>query len=364
MQGKRNYLIIRNTGVTISQSVWLEVTSTIDNWGLAKYFSINKSTLTITCTLNNKQIIFRGLDDVQKIKSVRAKSGPITDILIEEATEIPSHKIFKELIKRQRGHSEVPKRITMLFNPIYQTHWIYRDFFAGFWKDGGEQYQSREGLSILKTTYSDNTHLTKDDVKDLENEQDPYFYNVYTLGNWGTLGHQVFKNWRIENLSGIVDTFDNIRNGIDWGFGSDPFAFIRVHYDKTRRRIYIFKALSREGLLNNEVVELIKPIIGNEIVTCDSAEPKSVAELRTYKINAKGAKKGAGSVEFGIKWLQQHEIIIQEGLTDVVNEFVLYRFKEDRNGVVLPIPIDAFNHYIDALRYALESDMVENKWGW
>ena len=361
IQGKRNYLVIRNTANTITQSVWLEVISTIYEWKLDKYFKINKSDRIITCLLNKKQIIFRGLDDVQKIKSVRALDGAITDILIEEATEVNGHNIIKELIKRQRGKSEVPKRITLLFNPVYKTHWIYKDFFAGLWEDD-KNYVENDKLSILKTTYKDNLHLTYEDTQDLENETDKYYYDVYTLGNWGVLGNRIFENWEVEDLTDIKETFDNYKNGADWGFGSDPFAFGRMHYDKKHKTIYFLDEIYKRGLLNDQSGKMVKKIIDNEIVTCDSSEPKSIEEWRRYGLNARGAKKGKGSIEHGIKWLQQQRIIIDRKCQNAINEFTVYKWKEDKNGEPIPTPTDKDNHLIDLIRYAFEDEMNDEKW--
>ena len=364
MQGKRNYLIVRNTGATIHQSVWLEVIGTIAQWNLEKYFAINKSTSVITCLLNNRQIIFRGLDDVQKIKSVRAKDGAITDIIIEEATELQSRNIYKELMKRQRGHSEVPKRFTFIFNPILQSHWIYTEFFQGFWKDGGEQFQANDRLSILKTTYKDNEFLTEEDIKDLESETDRYFYEVYTLGNWGVLGNLIYRNWEITDLSGMVFSDNVLRYGIDWGFSADPFAFGEMAYYRQKKELYIKKEIYASGMLNEETMPIVKQIAGKSIVTCDGAEPKSIEEFRRYGINAKSTKKGKGSVEFGVKFLQGLKIYVDKSCQNTINEFQQYKWKEDRYGNVLPIPLDKHNHAMDMIRYALEDDMVEKeRWG-
>lgn len=359
LKGDRNYLICRNTGNTIGQSVWLEVIGSINQFKLTKLFVINKTDRVITCRLNNKQILFKGLDDVQKIKSIRALDGPITDIVIEEGTELTSMALIKDLLKRQRGISKVPKRLTIIFNPIYKTHFLYTEFFLGFWDESGEQFQADDRLSILKTTYKDNLrYLSEEDVYDLEHEEDKYYYSVYTLGNWGVLGHLIFSNWKTADLSGLKNTFDNYRNGVDWGFGVDPFAFIRLHYDRSRKKLYLVNEIYQTGLLNEDSANLVKPLVGRELVTCDSAEPKSVADYRKYDINAYGAKKGKGSVEHGIKWLQSKEIIIDKTLQNSQNEFSLYKWKEDRNGIVQPVPVDKNNHIIDALRYACEGDMT------
>lgn len=354
IQGSRNYLIVRQVMVTIKRSVFNEILKAISNFKLMDYFTINRTDLVITCNLNGGQILFAGLDDAEKIKSITPAKGVITDIWVEEATEI-EYKDFKQLNKRLRGRSAVPKRVTLSFNPILQDHWIYKEFFD-IWEDD-KQYVENDRLSILKTTYKDNRFLTEEDIADLENETDPYYYNVYTLGNWGVLGAVIFKNWEVKDFD--PENFTSYVDGIDWGFSSDPFAYIQAHLEKSTWTIYITDEIEAVGMLNHESSALVKPKLGGRIVTCDSATPQNIAEYNALGIAAKGAKKGPGSIESGINWLKQFNIVIHPRCTNFKNEISRYKYKEDRNGNVLPVAVDRDNHLIDALRYALEDTMNE-----
>lgn len=358
--GHRNYLIVRNVQSTIKRSVLNEITKAINNMKVNEYFEINKTDMVITCKLNKKQILFCGLDDVEKIKSITPIDGVITDIWVEEATET-EYKAVKQLDKRLRGRSKVTKRLTLSFNPILKDHWLYTNYFD-IWEDD-KQYIEKNNVSILKTTYKDNKYLTKDDIAALENETDQYYYEVYTLGNWGVLGAVIFKNWKVEDFTDIENIFDSYRHGTDWGFADDPFAYIKCHYNKSRKRLYICDEIEAVGLLNEESAPMVKEKAGSSRVTCDSAEPKSISDFRRLKVNAVGAKKGPGSIEFGIKFLQGLEIIIHPRCQLFKNEISKYKYKEDKNGNILPIPIDKDNHLLDALRYALEDDMVSRKIG-
>lgn len=354
----RNYLIIRAVAKTIKRSVFAEIKKVIAAWGMLAEFKINESDLTITCK-NDYQILFTGLDDVEKLKSITPAKGAITDIWIEEATEA-SQEDVKQLMKRQRGGDEgTPKRLTLSFNPILQNHWIYVEYFQSIaWADDQTEY-SGDGLSILKTTYKDNSYLTEQDRSDLENEKDEYFYNVYTLGNWGVLGDVIFTNWKIQDLSEMLNQFVNIRNGLDFGFSSHPAAVTRSHYDSNKKIIYIFKELYETGMTNDVLAKEVKDMIGDEPVVCDSAEPKSITELQMHGVSAIEAKKGKDSVNFGIDWLKQQAIIIDSRCINVKKEFQSYHWKKDKNGIAMRIPVDAFNHAIDSLRYAFENDMAE-----
>lgn len=351
---KRNYLIVRNVAKSIRQSTFNEICKAIDNANANHLFSINKTDMVITCK-NGYQILSCGLDDPQKIKSITPAKGVLTDIWIEEATEI-EYNSYKELTKRLRGESAFKgsKRITLSFNPILKSSWIYQEFFAN-WQDDKTFYKDDKVL-IIKTTYKDNKFLTAEDISAMENETDSYYYNVYTLGNWGILGAVIFKNWTVEDCSEIRKIADNYRNGLDFGFSVDPAALIRVHYDKKHKKIYILDELYQRGLTNDTLATEIKKIVGYDYVRCDSAEPKSIQELKNYGISALPANKGKDSVLFGIQWIQQHQVIIDISCQNFKNEISQYKWQEDRQGNTLQIPVDKNNHLIDALRYAFSTE--------
>ena len=358
LEGGRNYLVVRNTANTLRASVFNEIRKAIIGFKAEKLFKINKSEMTMTCK-NGYQIYFRGLDDPEKLKSIIPEKGVITDIIIEEATETKRDDI-KHLEKRLRGLSGgIKKRITLAFNPIMRNHWIFKEYFGG-WVEGKNVYHD-DKLLILKTTYKDNLRfLEQADVDRLENEQDPYYRDVYTLGNWGILGDLIFTNWKIEDLSKIKNTFGTYYNGLDFGFSNDPSAAGRQAIKG--KKLYILQELIYEkGLTNDAIAGKLKPAIGKEYIRCDSSEPKSIAELRGYGINALAAKKGPGSVNFGIQYLKQFEIIIDRSCQNCINEFQLYQWKKDKDGEVINVPVDKFNHFIDSVRYSLSDRIFERE---
>ena len=361
LRGGRNYLICRAVAKTIKKSVFAEIKKIIKAWGMLAEFKINETDLTITCK-NGYQILFAGLDDVEKLKSITPAKGVITDVWVEEATEAERNDI-KQLMKRQRGGSkQTPKRLTLSFNPILQSHWIYEDYFKFVeWVDEQTEYIS-DGLTILKTWFIHNKFLTEQDKKDLLSETDKYFSDVYTYGNWGVLGNVIFTNWKVQDLSDMLNQFVNRRNGLDFGFSSHPAAVVKTHYDINHKTIYIFDELYQKGLTNDVLADEAKKLIGDELVVCDSAEPKSIVELRNHGVRAAEAKKGKDSVNFGIDWLKQQIIIIDKKCINSKNEFQSYKWKEDKDGVAMRVPVDANNHIIDALRYAYENDMEATWW--
>lgn len=323
--------------------------------GLTKYYHITKAAMTITCTLNNKQILFAGMDDPEKVKSITPINGVLEKIFVEEATEVKRDAI-KQLIKRLRGKSDISKQVILAFNPILKSHFIYKDYFYG-WKDNKTAYED-ENLSILKTTYKDNLFLTDDDIKNLENEKDEYWRNVYVEGNWGILGHVIFKNWHVEDLSDIIPQFDRVYCGLDFGFASDPNALIKVHLDKKRKKIYVIDEWYQAGMSDEELLRVCRDFVGNNYVTCDSSEPKSINYLANSGIKAVAAVKGPDSINRGIRWLQDYEIIIDVSCQNFKNEIEQYHWKQDKNGNAMAIPADLNNHLLDALRYALCDEIL------
>lgn len=355
--GGRNYLCVRKTANTIRRSMFNEICKAINAFRMGPLFpSINKSEMVITCA-NGYQILFAGLDDPEKIKSTTPAKGVVTDIWMEEATE-DDETDLQDLEKRLRGMEigkpSPPKRLILSFNPILKSHWIFVKYFGG-WVDGSGLYRD-DGLVILKTTYKDNKFLAPDDIKALEDETDPYYRDVYTLGNWGVLGDVIFRNWETRDLSKMKAQFTNKRHGLDFGFSKDPAAMPCTHYDKARKTIYIYDELYMPGLTNDLLAKEIAKLIGRDPITCDSAEPKSIQEIKGHGVYALPAKKGKDSVNHGIQWLRQQHIVVDVKCVHMKNELQQYQWKQDKDGHSLPVPVDKNNHLIDGLRYAYEDE--------
>lgn len=351
-----NYLIVRKVGATIKKSIFNEVKKAIYSMGVEGMYKINESELTMTNIRNNKQIIFSGLDSVEKLKSITPIKGVIEKILIEEATEI-KREDFLQLKKRLRGESGIKKSITLAFNPILRDHWIFKEFFKD-WNDRSKQRVNvTKSISILKTTYKDNRFLTQDDIDDLEGEQDPYFYNVYTLGNFGVLGSVIYRNWRIDDLTELRAKADNVYCGLDFGY-TNPTAFVRCHVDEDRRKIYVLDELYLRGAEYEPIAEAVIPLAMDDYVNCDSEEKRGIFMLQKLGVNAIATKKGAGSVNAGIKHLQGYEIIVDERCQHFINEITQYHWAEDSKGNKLERPVKDKDHLMDALRYAVEPIML------
>ena len=362
LTGGRNYLCIRNTANTLRGSCFTEITKIVRQWNLSKFFKVRESDMEVVC-VNKYSANFRGLDDVEKLKSFTPSHGVLTDVWLEEATETAENDL-EQLDKRLRGITEgdKPKRITLSFNPILKNHWIFKRFFGGWLDD--INFRRDGGITILKTTYRDNRFLAKDDIISLENTQDPYMRDVYRDGKWGVLGGVIFHKVQVRDLLSdpIFQTFDMIRHGMDFGYSNDPTAFNSMYYHRASRTLYIFAEWNALGCTNDQIADILRPKVNGSgsTVVCDSAEPKSIAELNSHGLPSRGAQKGKDSVAHGIQWLQQQNIVIDVSCQNTINDFSGYHWKKDRSGISINIPSDDFSHHCDAVRYACEDLVFES----
>lgn len=345
-----SYLVVRKTGRSIRNSVFQLLQTLISDYNLSSIFQVNKSDMTIHCN-NGARLVTSGLDDVEKLKSITG----INRIWVEEANEI-SESDFNQLDLRLRGKNKLGYQMTLTFNPVSELHWLKKRFF-----DIGDP-----DAFTSRTTYKDNLYLDDQYKVTLERlkDEDYQYYRIYALGEWGSIGNLVYTNWAKEEIPKEVKyKFDNYFNGLDWGFADDPFALIRVHFDKTRKIIYVTDEICQTGLHNDESAELTKEIVGSDYVVCDSAEPKSISDFRRLGVRSRGAKKGPGSIEYGIKWIQSQKIVVDTSCTNTIKELTAYKYREDKDGNVIPKPLDKNNHLLDALRYALEEEMSGKRVG-
>ena len=350
-----NWLVCRNVARTIRNSTFNEIVKAIQNMCLSRFYAINKTDMAITNLKNGKQILFVGLEDSEKLKSITPQNGIIERIFIEEATEI-KRDAYKQLTKRLRGESKFSKCIIFAFNPILKSHWIYKEFFKE-WDDNQMSFEN-ENLSILKTTYINNDFLTEQDRYLLENEKDPYWRSVYVKGNWGVLGNLIFTNWHVENLRDSISNFDKIHCGIDFGYSQDPNALIKLHLDKKHKKIYVFDEYYRAGMQDSELLRVCREFFGNQIIFADSAEPKTIDFLNSNGVRTFPAMKGADSINRGIRWLQGYEIILDVKCQNLKNELEQYHWQETKDGIPIDKPVDKENHLIDSMRYALTNEIM------
>lgn len=347
---KRKVLIIRKYGTTLKDSVFDLVKETLAKWGLYGYANINLSTYTITLP-NGSVFLFKGMDDSEKIKSIT----DITDIWVEEGTEL-SEDEFTQLDLRLRALAG-NLQLIISFNPVSKANWVYSRWF-----DEGAEVDEATTV-ILKTTYKDNRFLPPEYVAALEEKQrsNPTYYRIYALGEFCSLSKLVLTNWRLEAfdyraISGQVCI------GLDFGFINDTSALVASVLDEDNKRLYIFREWGDTGKTNPEIAAIIEALgFRKSVIVADAAEQKSIEEIRRQGVaRIRACTKGPDSIIHGLQQLQQYELVVHPSCTGLITELENYAWEKDRKtGEYINKPVDAFNHYIDALRYSLQC--VQNK---
>ena len=352
-----NTLVIRKTFRTLKDSCFAELKWAIHRFKVDAFWDVKESPLEMTYKPTGQKIYFRGLDDPLKVTSITVDIGRLCWMWIEEAYEITKESDFDMLDESIRG--EVPeglfKQITLTFNPWNERHWMKHRFFD----DPDDQ------TLALTTNYKCNEWLDASDLKVFEDmkKRNPRRYKVAGLGDWGIVEGLVYENWKEQKF-----TLDDVRGlhtvcGLDFGYTNDPSAFFIGFLDLENKRLYVWDEMYETGLSNRKIYETITGMgYGKETITADSAEPKSIDELRSLGLYVHGAKKGKDSINNGIQWIQDLEIIVHPRCVNFLTEISNYMWKSDRFGKKLNEPIDDFNHLMDAMRYALEQYILGNGW--
>lgn len=355
-------ICVRKVSNTIYESVYEQLKEAVDVLGAGAYFNFGKSPLKITYLKRGNSIIFRGADDPNKIKSLKVAKFPVATLWIEELAEFKTEEEVS-MIENSVLRAELPDglsyKLIYSYNPPKRKQsWVNKKFESQFVSDLTYVHHS---------TYLDNPYISKafkDEAEHVKKKK-PLKYEWEYMGKAIGSGVVPFDNLVFREIKREeIDNFDNIRQGLDWGYATDPLAMVRVHYDKTRRRIFIFDELYGVKISNREAADLIKKRgFDDTRIIADSAEPKSIAEVKSYGIQIGGAEKKPGSVEFGEKWLDDLEAIIidPKRCPNTAMEFENIDYQTDRWGDTIPRLEDKDNHSIDATRYALSEDMIERK---
>ena len=351
---RANAVIVRKIGLYLRDSVYEQILWTLDKLGITETFRIKTAPLEIVYKKTGQKILFRGADEPQKLKSIKVSKGYIKYIWYEEVTEF---KGIEEIRTINQSLMRGGDNFVVLYTynpPISQRNWVNR-----------EAAVEQKRKLVHKSTYLDapSEWLGGDFIREAEElkRTRPDSYRHEYLGEVTGTGGEVFNNLELRRISDEeISGFDRIARGLDWGFASDPLHYTVNHYDKRRRRLYIFYEIHKTGLSNRKAAELIRAENkSNSLVVCDSAEPKSIAELNDLGVRAIGARKGPDSVEYGTKWLQDLNKIIIDPVRcpKTAEEFSEYELERDRSGELIARFPDKDNHSIDAVRYSREYDM-------
>lgn len=350
-----NTLVIRKVFRTLKDSCFTDLRWAIGRFGVSHLWAIKESPLEMTYIPTGQKILFRGLDEPLKITSITVETGVLCWMWIEEAYEIGNEADFDMLDESIRG--EMPeglfKQITLTFNPWNEHHWLKRRFF-----DAPED----PDILAMTTNYMCNEWLDEADLRLFERmkQNNPRRYQVAGLGNWGVVDGLVFENW--EEKAFDVDeirALPSVRSafGLDFGYTNDPTALFCGLVDLKAKTLWVFDELYQRGMSNERIAEEVQRMgYAKERITADCAEPKSIDRLRTLGLHRiERSRKGRDSVQSGIDYLQDFHIIIHPRCVNFLTEIGNYTWATDtKTGRKLSVPIDDFNHLMDAMRYAME----------
>ena len=354
-----NTLVVRKVYRTLKDSCFTELKWAINRLGVAQWWDIRESPLEMTYRPTGQKIYFRGLDDPIKITSITVETGYLCWAWLEEAYEVMNESDFDMLNESIRGaipeESGLFKQWTISFNPWNEKHWLKKRFFDA---------APSPDILAMTTNYMCNEWLDDADLKLFEEmkENNPRRYQVAGLGDWGIVEGLVFENWREEAFD-----IDEIRAlpgaraafGLDFGYTNDPTALFCGIIDVSAKTIWVFDELYERGLTNQKIAErIISMGYRKEKIMADCAEPKSIDEIRGYGIaHVVPSRKGKDSINNGIQFIQDYAIIIHPKCVNFLTEIANYTWSVDKNGEKINKPADAFNHLMDAMRYALEDYM-------
>ena len=366
-------LCFRKVGNTIQTSIFPQVVWGIYQLGLESLFYIPKTYSTpIVYKPTGQRIMFMGLDDPNKVKSVKVPFGYIGITWFEELDQFAGENELRKVTQSTKRGGPTFWDFRTFNPPISRNNW------ANEYAETAERMSKR--TLVVRNTYLDvpQDWLGEEFLDEAEElkRKNPRAYEHEYMGKAIGTGGDVFENVSEFDSDGFItildaqgnpsqkipcsNMFTNVYNGLDWGFALDPLRFVKCHFDRARYDLYIYREFSAVKMRNlhafEELYQKQKLITTDELLTADSAEPKSVMDFKAYGAYIRGAEKGPDSVRYGIKWLQglNHIYIDRNHCPETYKEFVDYEYEQDKDGNFISAYPDANNHSIDATRYAME----------
>jgi len=350
LKSKRRVLVARRYGNTNRNSTFATFKSIIAAFKLTEHCKIRETDMYIQLA-NGSEIIFIGLDDEQKLLSLHN----ISDVFVEEVFEV-NKETFEQLNLRMRGTAE-DQQIFAAFNPINKNHWLYNYCVVN----------PPASFKFTHSTYKDNPFLPAAYVASLDEMEymNPQKYRIYGLGEWGIDSDGlVYQNWSIREFDATALAAKGYahRVGMDMGF-IDASTIVSTLYDADNRTIYVYNDFYKTGCQLEELTEALteRHLIKTRIY-CDSADARAIAYFRRNRFNVEASKKGKGSVDIGIAFIQNHTLVIHPSCKDVIRELENYSYiKSKQTGEFTNDTTHEFSHSLDALRYAFSDIYTQNK---
>ncbi len=344
-----NLLVVRAVMNTHRDSTFAQLKWAQEKLGVAHLWSSSVAPLEMTYLPTGQKILFRGFDDVLKLASTTVQKGYLCFVWIEEAYEIASEQDFEKLdlsVPRGAVPDGLFKQTTLTFNPWNEKHWLKSRFFDRQDKD----------ISVYTTNYLCNEFLDKTDIAVFERmrESSPTRYRVAALGEWGISEGLIYENFTTGEIEIGETQAYKWRNffGLDYGYSSDPTAFIAFSANPIDKIIYIFDEFYGKRMLNSDIAaKIISMGYSKERIRADSAEPKSNDDLRRLGIQrVMPSVKGKDSVINGIMGIKEYKIIVNPHCVNTLSELSSYQW--DNSSGSVNTPKDSDNHLMDAMRYA------------
>lgn len=353
-----NGVCFRKVGNTLQESVYEQLLWAIDELHVNHLWHASKTPLRITYKPTGQRIVFRGMDDPNKAKSIKVRKGYFKYIWLEERAEMDGEEDERKVLQSlMRGGEKFV--VFYSWNPPKSINsWVNQDVLTP--RDDTIVHSS-DYRSVPREWLGEQFLIEAEHLKKVK----PQSYDHEYLGIAIGTGGQVFDNVTIRKITDDeISHFDKNHHGLDFGYAADPLAYIKSHYDKTRRRLFIFGEIYQVNLSNAKAVDKIKKMNPlNQGIVADSEDPRTINEFYELGLNVYGAKKGPGSVQHGIKWLQDLEEIVIDPFRcpNAKREFTGYELEKDKNGNFKGSYPDKDNHTIDAVRYSLENEMIQRK---
>lgn len=347
-----NALVMRKVAVNLKDSVYEQLLWAIEALGVSHLWEAKLSPLQLVFKPTGQRVLFRGADEPKKIKSTKFRKGYCQYIWYEEADEFAGMQEIRTINQSlMRGGSTF--FVFYSYNPPKsQSNWVNQEAM----QPKANRLVHTSDYRTVPPEWLGEAFLQE--AEDLKSINEKAYRHEY-LGEIVGTGGAVFDNVVVKEITDKqIEVFDRIYNGLDWGFYPDPWAFNRMHYDAARRTLYIFGELTRYKTGNRQTADALRKygIKDTDLITADSAEPKSVSDYKSYGLFCRGAIKGPGSVDYSMKWLQSLVGIVIDPVRcpDTAKEFTTYEYERNKDGEVISGYPDKDNHHIDAVRYGME----------
>ena len=363
-------LCLRNVKDTLKDSVFEQIKWGVEKLGVSDRFKFTTSPLKIVYKPTGQTIYFRGADDPIKIKSIKPPFGYIGIVWFEEFDQYGGESAIRNIRQSAiRGTDESGQSRSIIFEtfnpPPTASAWANKYVADILARQGTDN--EKKGTEVVHTNYTDapKEWLGDDFIQEAEDllRVNPRAYANEYLGEVTGTGGNVFENVEIREITDKeIENFDKAKQGLDWGYFPDPTALVRLQYDPARMIVYIFDEVQRFKTGNEELVEVLKPYKHAQTIA-DNAEEKSIAYFLQQGYNIRACVKGAGSVDYGIKWLASRAKIVidRRRCPNTAREFESYEYVKDKDGNYVSGYPDKDNHFIDATRYALNDEIMQSR---